>query len=88
MTRRHGINEKVVINLDHAGDRHIACAWDDCTNDGYELYKLTINYGTAVAPHIVNHVFCCERHKQYFVHGSQKLAAYGRLPPGYRRSTV
>lgn len=88
MTKRHGINEKVVINLDHAGDRHVMCAWDDCENDGYELYKVVINYGKTETPHIVNHVFCSERHKQYFIHGSTRLAAYGQLPPGHRRSTL
>lgn len=84
----HGINEKVVINLDHAGDRHVACAWDDCPSDGYELYKLTVNYGKALTPHIVTHVFCCERHRQYFIYASQHDASYGKLPPGFRRSYI
>jgi hypothetical protein len=89
MTRwEHGINQKVVINLDHGGAKHVCCAWDDCENDGYELYKLTINYGKAETPRIVTHVFCCERHKQYFIHGSLHDAQYGRLPPGFRRSYI
>lgn len=84
----HGINEKVVINLDHAGDRHVMCAWDDCENDGYELYKLTINYGKALTPHVVNHVFCCERHKQYFIESARGPGRHGKLPPGSHRSYI
>jgi len=74
-------NEKVVINLDHAGDRHIMCAWDDCERDGYELYKAVVNYGKADTPRLVSHVFCCERHKQYWINS---VKSYGRLPAGSR----
>lgn len=92
MSREHAILEKKVINLDHQGDRHVMCAWDDCTNDGVELHKVVINYGTAATPHNVNHVFCSERHKQFFIEGSkhddQGNPRYGRLPPGYRRSFI
>lgn len=84
-TQRHGINSKVIINLDHQGDRHVMCAWDDCENDGYELHKVRVNYGKTDTPQIVNHVFCSERHLQYWVN-SQK--SYGNLPPGYRLSRL
>lgn len=85
---QHGINDKVAINLDHGGSKHVMCAWDTCENDGYETNKVVINYGTAAQPKNVVHLFCCERHRQYFIHGSREKAAYGQLPPGYRRSTV
>jgi hypothetical protein len=78
-TRRHGRNEKVIINLDHAGDRHVMCAWDDCENDGFELYKCKVNYGKAGTPHIVIHVFCSERHRQYWINS---VKGYGHLPKG------
>lgn len=84
MSRRdHALIEKPVINLDHAGDRHVMCAWDECEKDGYELHKARVNYGTAGQPHVVSHVFCCENHKQYWINS---VNSYGNLPPGYRRS--
>jgi hypothetical protein len=81
----HGIVEKRVINLDHAGDRHVMCAWDDCERDGFDLHQVRINYGKAGTPHVVKHVFCTERHKQFFINSHR---AYGVLPPGYRRSFI
>ena len=81
--REHARIEKKVINLDHAGDRHVMCAWDDCERDGVELHQTRVNYGTAAQPHIVKHVFCSERHRQFWINS---VAAYGKLPPGYRRS--
>ncbi len=83
--REHALIEKPVINLDHAGDRHVMCAWDDCEKDGYELHKVRINYGKADTPQIVNHVFCSDRHKQYFINSHR---AYGSLPPGHKRSYI
>jgi hypothetical protein len=83
--REHAILHKKVINLDHAGDRHVMCAWDDCEKDGVELHKVRVNYGSASAPHIVNHVFCTERHLQYWVNSTKK---YGQLPPGYKLSRI
>ena len=85
MTSQHAIIHKRVINLDHAGDRHVCCAWDDCEHDGYDLHMVRINYGTAETPHVVKHVFCTERHKQFFIHSHRQ---YGRLPPGYRLSII
>jgi hypothetical protein len=79
----HAIVEKKVINLDHGGSRHVMCAWDICENDGVELHKTRVNYGTTAQPQVVNHVFCCENHKQYWINSTKQ---YGQLPPGYRRS--
>jgi hypothetical protein len=84
----HAINEKVVINLDHAGDRHVTCAWDDCEKDGYDLHQVRINYGKAATPHVVKHVFCSEKHKQYFIESARGPGRHGKLPPGYARSTI
>lgn len=81
----HAINQKVVINLDHGGARHVMCAWDDCEHDGYESNKVEINYGKGDTPHIVKHVFCTERHRQYFINS---VKSYGNLPPGNRRSFI
>jgi hypothetical protein len=85
MKRDHAIIEKRVINLDHAGDRHVACAWDDCERDGFDLHMVRVNYGKADTPHIVKHVFCSERHKQYWINS---VRGYGKLPPGFRRSVI
>jgi len=85
MTSQHAIIHKRVINLDHAGAKHVMCAWDDCDRDGYDLHMVRINYGTDVTPHVVKHVFCTERHKQFFIHSHRQ---YGRLPPGYRLSII
>lgn len=79
----HARISRKVINLDR--DSKVLCAWDECSNDGYELHKVRVNYGTAVAPHILNYVFCSERHKQYFINSHRR---YGNLPPGYRLSTI
>lgn len=80
----HAIIEKCVINLDHGGSKHVMCGWDDCENDGFEMYKLRINYGRPETPHYVFVVFCCQRHKDYYVEGSLRDARYGRLPAGSR----
>lgn len=83
--REHAIHAKKVINLDHGGARHVMCAWDDCEKDGVELHKVRVNYGKADTPHIVNHVFCSERHLQFWVNSTK---AYGKLPPGYKLSRL
>jgi hypothetical protein len=85
--REHATVDKRIINLDHVGDRHVMCAWDDCENDGFESNQVRINYGTAVTPHVVKHVFCTERHRQFFIESS-KEGRYGKLPPGFRRSFI
>jgi hypothetical protein len=88
MSRQHARIDKVAINLDHGGSKHVMCAWDTCEADGFETNKVVINYGNAIETKLVTHLFCTERHRQYFIHGSREQAAYGRLPPGFRRSTV
>lgn len=85
MSRQHAIIERKVINLDHAGDRHVMCAWDDCERDGVELHKIVVNYGKADTPHKVAHVFCSEKHKEYWKNSAK---SYGNLPPGYRLSCI
>jgi hypothetical protein len=85
MSREHAIVNKVVINLDHAGARHVACGWDDCERDGYELNMVRVNYGTASAPHIVKYVFCTERHRQFWINSHR---GYGKLPAGFKRSFI
>lgn len=81
----HGIVDKRIINLDHGGSRHVMCAWDDCERDGYDTNKVVINYGKGDMPHLVKHVFCTERHRQFFINS---VKAYGQLPPGFRRSFI
>jgi hypothetical protein len=83
---QHAINQKVVINLDHQGDRHVMCAWDECDRDGYELHKVVVNDAAdGYPPRYMRFVFCSERHKMYWVNSHKK---YGDLPPGYKRSTI
>jgi len=73
----HAIVQKKVINLDHGGNRKIACAWDECDNDGYELYKARVNQAAPGFPaSYIQYVFCCERHKQYWVNSTR---SYGNL---------
>jgi len=85
MSREHAIIHKKVINLDHDGDRHVCCAWDDCERDGVDLHQVRVNYGKADTPHVVKHVFCTDRHKQYWINSTKR---YGNLPPGYRLSII
>jgi len=81
----HAIIDKKVINLDHDGAKHVMCAWDDCERDGVDLHQVRINYGKTATPHVVKHVFCTERHKQFFINSVRN---YGNLPPGYKRSFI
>lgn len=85
MSREHAIIHKKVINLDHGGAKHVMCAWDDCEHDGYDLHQVRVNYGTAEHPHVVKHIFCTDRHKQYWINSTRR---YGNLPPGYRLSCI
>jgi hypothetical protein len=85
MSRQHARIEKPVINLDHAGDKHVMCAWDTCDRDGYELHKIRINYGKPGSPHIVWHVFCSDSHRDYFINNLRK---YGYHTPGYGRGRL
>jgi hypothetical protein len=73
----HAIIQKKIINNDSGDGRKIICAWDTCTNDGYELYKTRVNTAAAgYGAHYVQYVFCCERHKQYWVNST---ISYGNL---------
>jgi hypothetical protein len=44
-----------------------------------------VDYGTPGYPHVLNYVFCSDRHKMYFVHSHR---AYGHLPPGHKMSVI
>jgi len=88
--REHAIIQKKVINLDHGVNngptKYVMCAWDTCENDGYELYKAIVHHEKPGYPlYTVTHVFCCERHKMYWVHNTKR---YGYLPNGYRQTLV
>lgn len=85
MSSVHAIIDKRVINLDHAGDRHVCCAWDDCERDGFQTNLIVVNYGTAGNPQLIKYVFCTERHKQFWANSHRQ---YGVLPPGFRRSFI
>jgi hypothetical protein len=98
---RHAILQKKVINLDHAGDRNIMCAWDTCTNDGYESFKVRVRTHAEGEPEFIqtkdgnylpnfrymNYVFCTERHKRYWLE-SIHPGRFGHLPKGYRLSIL
>jgi hypothetical protein len=73
-----------VISIGPAHD-YIMCSWDDCERYGVMLYGVRIPYGVPPHDYTVIHVFCSERHKQYFLHGH---VHYGKLPPGYRLSVL
>lgn len=80
-------HKKVVINEGAVRGEKIFCAWEDCDNDGYEMYKVRVNYGTDEIgrPYNTFYVFCTEDHKQYFVnsHRDHKNAAAGYRPTRY-----
>lgn len=83
----HAIINKKVINLDHAGDRHVMCAWDTCERDGLEVHKVRVKThsdqfaGDPRNLRYMNYVFCSERHKLYFVNS---LRDCNNLPAGAR----
>lgn len=83
---KHAIIQRKVINLDHAGDRYICCAWDDCEKDGYETNKVRVNTAApGEDPNYIQYVFCTERHRQYWIHS---IRSVNNLPPGYKRSIL
>lgn len=83
---QHAKVSKVVINLDHAGDRHVYCAWDDCERDGYEINKVVVNDAApGYPPRYMRFVFCTERHKMFWVNSHIR---YGYLPNGVRSGIV
>lgn len=100
---RHAILQKKVINLDGGGwgdHGHVLCAWDTCTNEGYESFKVRVRTHEEGQPEYVkvndvwmpnwrymNYVFCMERHKRYWLEAI-KPGRSGMLPPGYRLSIL
>lgn len=62
--------------LSHDSGQWILCAWDECERQGYELYKARVNE----RQHIIQYIFCSERHKMYWVNSHIK---FGKVPDGY-----
>lgn len=82
----HAIIAKKVINHDSGTGRHIICSWDTCENDGFELYKVRVNTAAdGYEARYMHYVFCCERHKQYWLNNCRP-GNNNNLPPGYRLS--
>ncbi len=95
--RHRAIVARKAINFDHAANggtvKFVMCAWDDCEKSGYELYKVVIETGNiknGSPSRPLTYIFCCERHRQYWVNASLQAKRgftdhlYGSLPPGYR----
>ena len=77
---QHAQHMKGVINLDAWEGRPIICAWDICTNNGYEANKVRVNTAAAgQAPSYMQYVFCSEKHRDYWINSTNK---YGYLPGG------
>lgn len=57
----------------------IQCSWHDCEKQGVLLHQVRIEYGANGYSYNVRHLFCCERHRQYFINGHRD---YGNLPSG------
>ena len=64
---RHAINQKKVWNFDAWDPRAVMCAWLDCLNPGYELYKVVTHLGVERGERTMNYVFCSERCKQHWL---------------------
>lgn len=93
---RHARIQKKIINLDNGGDgrvteggtHYVLCAWLDCTNDAFELFKVRIRETKeGHEPRYINYAFCSERCKQYWLHDSRGQGG-NNLPAGYRRSIL
>ena len=79
----YSLDRKKVTLLE--GDRggKVLCSWDECDRDGYMLYSVRINNAKpGFTPQYNWHIFCTERHKQYWLSSSRNL--YGKLPSGMR----
>lgn len=74
---------KKVLSRD--SDAWLTCCWDECQRPGYDLHKITVNYGTGYEPHLVKYVFCSEKHRNYWGNGHR---SYGNLPAGFRLSAT
>lgn len=79
------------MSLDHrrgavsagpAGER-ILCGWDDCEEYGLMLHQVRIQYAQEDSgeDYMVRHLFCSERHRDYFRNGHVSM---GNLPAGSR----
>lgn len=83
---QHAKIDKVAINLDHDGDKHIYCAWDSCERDGYESNRVVLNDAApGHPPKLIKYVFCTDRHKQYWLHSTINC---NNLPPGYKTGII
>lgn len=80
---RHAILQKKVINLDHAGNRNVMCAWDTCEHDGYESFKVVKHLSVERGERTMSYVFCTERHKQYWL-ASMRPGNNNNLPSGFK----
>lgn len=82
----HARIDRAVINLDHMEGKHVYCAWDTCTNDGYESNKVVEVISAPGYPReTLTYVFCSERHRQYFIDQTKPGLYAGKLAPGNRR---
>lgn len=97
----HAIIEKKAINMDHAangGDcKFVMCAWDTCEKDGFETYKVVTETGNVSGGYEsrpLTYIFCCERHRQYWIHSAHQAKRgydthrHGDLPSGYKGSII
>lgn len=70
--------------VDTSDGHTLTCCWADCERAGLLLHRVRIWEGTSPLsgqPVYSWKVFCCERHKMYYVHAPRAL---NKLPPGYR----
>lgn len=84
---KHAIIQRKVINHD-TGGTNVMCAWDTCEKDGYELYKVRTNDAApGYEPKYYSYIFCCERHKMYWLNNTRP-GSNNNLPSGYKRSIL
>jgi hypothetical protein len=85
---QHARIEKRVINRDEGGNgtvtssgtHYVICAFGQCDNDGYELYKVRINTAeNGWEPRYMNYVFCSEKCKQAWLDELHKARRNGSL---------
>jgi hypothetical protein len=90
---RHAILHKKAINHDRGGT-YVMCGWDDCTKDGYEMYKAVefLGYEPIIWEGRIQYltktltfIFCSQRHKDYFQHSTVRA---NMLPPGSKSAIV
>lgn len=75
--------------LSSSSGNWVPCVWCHMQGEdrpGYELYKTVFHeHASNLACHDplsnhINFVFCCERHKQYYLNSHKSM---GNLPKGY-----